>query len=49
MEVFLVLNGFEINASIDEQEQIILQVASGQIGREVLKTWLDSHLLPIQI
>lgn len=27
MEVFLVLNGFEINATVDEQEQVILQVA----------------------
>ena len=29
MEVFLVLNGFEIHASVDEQEELILQVASG--------------------
>src|SRR5687768_14026536 len=29
METFLVLNGFEIDASVDEQERIILQVASG--------------------
>ena len=49
LEVFLVLNGFEINASVDEQEQVILQVASGQLGREDLKNWLDAHLLPIQI
>lgn len=49
IEVFLVLNGFEINASIDEQEQVILQVASGQMGREALKNWLDSHLISIQI
>lgn len=27
MEVFLVLNGFEINAAVDEQEQVILQLA----------------------
>jgi death-on-curing protein len=30
METFLVLNGFELDASVDEQEQIILQVASGE-------------------
>jgi death-on-curing protein len=29
MEVFLILNGYEIEASIDEQERVILQVASG--------------------
>jgi death-on-curing protein len=31
MEVFLVLNGHEIAASIDEQEQVILQIASSEI------------------
>ena len=30
MEVFLVLNGFEIEASVDEQEEIVMGVASGQ-------------------
>jgi death-on-curing protein len=29
MEVFLVLNGYAIDASVDDQEQIILMVASG--------------------
>ncbi|NEP52910.1 MAG: type II toxin-antitoxin system death-on-curing family toxin [Moorea sp. SIO3C2] len=47
MEVFLVLNGFEINASVDEQEQMILQVASGQVSREELANWLDCYLVPI--
>jgi death-on-curing protein len=31
IEIFLVLNGFEIDASVDEQEQIILQVAVGKL------------------
>ena len=44
MEVFLVLNGFEINASIDEQEQIILRVASGEISREGFTDWLRTHI-----
>ena len=34
MEVFLILNGFEIQADIEEQEKIILQLASGEIQRE---------------
>ncbi|WP_256874969.1 type II toxin-antitoxin system death-on-curing family toxin [Nostoc sp. C052] len=34
MEVFLVLNSFEINATVDKQEQVILQVASGELGRD---------------
>jgi death-on-curing protein len=40
MEIFLVLNGFEIVAPIDEQEQIILQVASGRLSREAFSKWL---------
>jgi death-on-curing protein len=45
MEIFLLLNGFEIEASIDEQEQLILGVASGKVNREVLKDWLDLHIV----
>ena len=29
IEVFLVLNGYEISASVDEQEQTVLTVANG--------------------
>ncbi len=29
IEVFLVLNGYEITASVDEQEEIVLTVANG--------------------
>jgi death on curing protein len=32
MEAFLVLNGYRISASIDDQVEIILSVASGRIG-----------------
>ena len=33
MEVFLLLNGHEIDASVHEQEQIIIGVASGNVSR----------------
>lgn len=45
MEVFLVLNGFEIDASVDEQERIILQVASGNLGREEFTQWLQNAIV----
>ncbi len=45
MEVFLILNGHEIQATADEQEQIILQVASGKFGREQFTTWLRSRVV----
>ena len=43
MEVFLILNGMEISASVDEQEQIILAVASGKIERETFVGWLEDR------
>lgn len=43
MEVFLVLNGFEIQAEVDEQEQIILSVAAGQLSREEFVAWVEAH------
>ena len=46
METFLALNGYEIEASVDEQEQVILQVASGEIGREAFTEWLRTHVVP---
>ncbi len=43
MESFLILNGLEISASVDEQEQVILAVASGVVGREAFAEWLRQH------
>jgi len=40
MEVFLVLNGYEISASVDEQEKVIMRVATGEIGREEFEDWV---------
>lgn len=45
MEVFLLLNGFEIQSSVDEQERIILQVASGETDREAFTSWLRDHVV----
>ncbi|MCG8557172.1 MAG: type II toxin-antitoxin system death-on-curing family toxin [Proteobacteria bacterium] len=35
-EVFLVLNGHELDATVDEQEQLMLALASGEVSRAVL-------------
>lgn len=47
MEVFLVLNGHEIDASSDEQEQIILGLAAGEIDRESFVEWLFRRVVPM--
>ncbi len=44
MEVFLILKGHEIRASVDEQESLILGVASGQVSKESLVEWLTQHV-----
>lgn len=44
METFLVLNGLQIDALIDEQEQIMLSVAAGQLSREKFVGWLHEHV-----
>jgi death on curing protein len=48
MEVFLVLNGYEISALVDEQEEVILSVASGQMSRAEFSEWLKQHVVKIE-
>jgi death-on-curing protein len=47
MEVFLLLNGLELVADIDEQERLMLEIAAGQVTREQLTDWLESHVEPV--
>ena len=44
MEVFLMLNNFELSAVIDNAEQVMLRLASGQLSRDELVKWVKSHL-----
>ena len=44
METFLFLNGLEIDALLDEQERVVLGVASGEVTREGLAEWLRAHM-----
>ena len=45
METFLVLNGYEIKATIDEQEKIIMDLAAGSIKLEEFTNWVRSHAI----
>lgn len=47
MEVFLFLNGYEIDAPVDEQEQVILQLAAGELERRECTGWLRTHVVEI--
>ncbi len=44
METFLVMNGYEIVATVDEQEAITLRVASSNLSREEFTLWLSGHV-----
>jgi death-on-curing protein len=46
METCLVLNGYEIDAPVGEQERIILAVASGNLSRDGLVEWVKEHIRP---
>jgi len=47
METFLILNGYEITSSVDEQERVMLELASGKISRINLSDWLNNHICHI--
>jgi death on curing protein len=47
LETFLITNDMEIDASVDDQEQIILSLASGELQRDAFTDWLKDHLKPI--
>ena len=46
METFLVLNGHEVNAPVDEQERVILQLAVGELSRDEFLEWVRSRAVP---
>lgn len=45
METTLLLNGYEINASVDEQEAVILSLAAGELGREEFTEWVNLNVI----
>lgn len=44
METFLVLNGYEVVADVDNAETVILNLAAGDVSREELLDWVTSHV-----
>ena len=46
LETFLVLNGSELGASIDDAERMILGIASGEVDRDGFATWIKRCLEP---
>lgn len=47
MELFLVLNGYELTAHVDNGEATILALAAGELTREQLLEWVQKHIKPL--
>ena len=48
IEVFLALNGHQLDATVDDAERVILGVAAGTIGRDEFAEWVRQHLVSYQ-
>ena len=42
------MNGYEIQASVDTQETIILSMAASKMSRESFLEWLQEHVVKTQ-
>lgn len=47
LETFLVLNGAELGAHVDEAERTMLALAAGALSREEFTQWVTQHLVPL--
>jgi len=45
---FLILNGFEFVASVEESERIVVGLAAGRVSREELLAWIRAHVQAVQ-
>jgi death-on-curing protein len=47
-EIFLLLNGFEIDASVDEQESVMIDLAAGKTSRADFTSWLGDKIIRLR-
>ena len=45
LEVTLLINGYEIQADVDDQEAVILAVAASNMNRQAFLEWLQGHVV----
>ena len=45
MEIFLALNGFEIYADDDEQENVFLRLSDHKMTKSELIQWIENHII----
>jgi death-on-curing protein len=47
METFLILNGHELNADVDDAESLFLKLAGGDVERDELVGWITANVSPV--
>ncbi len=47
METFLILNGFELHADVDDAESVILRLAAGELERADFNDWVSQRIVPV--
>ena len=45
VELFLLRNGYELRAGVEEQEVFFEEVAEGAVSREELSAWIEGHMV----
>ncbi|HEU6450562.1 MAG TPA: type II toxin-antitoxin system death-on-curing family toxin [Gemmatimonadaceae bacterium] len=45
LETFLLLNGHELDAEVDDAERVILGVAAGECTREKFRDWIQARVV----
>ena len=45
MQALLFRNGRELDAGVDGQEQVVLDVAAGRMTRDELADWIEAHVV----
>jgi len=46
LETVLILNGYELSAAVDEQEEVVLAIARCELRRELFTEWVQQHVMP---
>ncbi|MBX9581641.1 MAG: type II toxin-antitoxin system death-on-curing family toxin [Gemmataceae bacterium] len=47
LETFLVLNGHELTAGVDEQEDVFLRLADHKMARDEFTDWVRRYVTPV--
>ena len=46
LETMLVLNGYELDAAVEDAERVMLALAAGTLERAAFVAWVRDHLVP---